>query len=118
MITKRYFVDKHGVETGRAQGAPGRGHIEAAKLLMPSLNAETEWYDPLFRAKFMRVAEDPDTRLLHIDAPYARSIDVLPNAQRRWVQAKQADQWKPVLNHQAFVETRDKARQVVGALID
>lgn len=117
MIVKRYFVDRDGVETGRAQGAPGGGHVEAARLLLPQLDAESEWYEPLFRLKFMRVAEDTEG-VLHLDAPYAASLEALPNAQRRWVKDKQAAGFAPVLNNRAFVEARDVAGAVVGRLLD
>lgn len=84
---------------------------------MPTINAETEWYDQLFKQKFMRVAEDPDSMHLHLDAPYARAIESLTNGQRRWVRDKQALGFTPVLNNRAFVESRDQAKAIVDKML-
>jgi hypothetical protein len=64
MADDRYFLDRHGAVTRRMQGAPGHGHIDIAKEVLPAqgivpVNNE-DHYRQMFRLRYARVVEYAD----------------------------------------------------------
>ena len=108
-ITKRYFLSKEGVVTGRMQGKPGNPHIEAASDILGPIVPGSDWYTQMFALKFARVAEDGDSKTLYVDAPYASEIRKLTKGQVAFIREKEKAGWTIVLNSQSFIATRDKA---------
>lgn len=106
-VTKRYFIDNHGVPTTRMQGKPGMSHYEIAKLLDARV-ANDDFYDQMFAMKYVRAAEDATTNTLWIDS----NNKPLTNGQRRYVRDMQADGWTVFINHREFLESRDPSAAV------
>ncbi len=63
-MSKRYFLDKSGAQTTRMQGRPGQGHIDIAKEVLPQhgiiARNNEDYYEQVFRLKFVRVVEHDD----------------------------------------------------------
>jgi len=63
----RYYLDKNGAVTRRAQGLPGEGHHEIAQEVLPKLGIVPKDYQDhyvqMFQLKFTRVVEHDDGRV-------------------------------------------------------
>lgn len=64
VMPQRYFLDKSAVRTTRMQGRQGKGHIDIAKEVLPqhgvSATGNQDYYEQMFRLKFVRVVEHDD----------------------------------------------------------
>lgn len=106
-ITKRYFLSKEGVATGRMQGKPGNPHIEAASDILGPIVPGSDWYAQMFALKFARIAEEGDSKTLHVDAPYASDRKKLAKGQVAFLREKEKAGWNIDFNNQNFITTRD-----------
>ena len=88
----RYFLDKHGAKTFRAQGRPGEGHVVIGEEVLTKHGVtpkdELDIYEQMFRLKYVRVVEY-DGRTLDIEFR-----GKLTSAQKRFVQAMEQQGWK------------------------
>jgi hypothetical protein len=84
-MSRRYFIDKFGAQTGRVQGPEGQGHIPAAREVLagegipPENDAQT--YAQMFRLKYARIVEHDDGR---VEVEHRRP---LTTHQRRFLQS-------------------------------
>ena len=79
----RYFLDKIGAKTFRLRGQPGDGHVDIAKEVLPQHGVKprsyADYYDQMFRLKFVRVVEHEDGK---VEIEYRGK---LTSAQKRFV---------------------------------
>ena len=87
----RYFLDKLGAKTFRAQGRPGEGHVVIGEEVLTKHGVtpqdERDVYEQMFRLKYVRVVEY-DGRTLDIEFR-----DQLTSAQKRFVQDMEQQGW-------------------------
>jgi hypothetical protein len=80
----RYFLDKNGAKTFRLRGEPGDGHVHIAKEVLPQHGVKplnyADYYDQMFRLKFVRVVEHGNGQ---VEVEYRGK---LTSAQKRFVE--------------------------------
>lgn len=108
-LSKLYFLDKKGVATGRLQGAPGQRHVEIATTILGPVDPGADFYAAMFRLKYIRMAEDNVSMILHVDTP-VRDFERLSIGQRRYLNDMSAKGWRIDFNNPEFIKGRDPAQ--------
>lgn len=113
-MTKRYFLDRNGVATGRLAGKPGHTHIDIARMVLADgefVPLAGDLYDQMFEHGFARVREDAEN-------VWVEHVRPLTKAQQRYLEEKKLQGRKQVhVNDQAFLESKEKRimRDVLGS---
>ena len=112
-MTKRYFLDKNGVATGRLAGKPGQTHIDIARTALAGGEYGPlvgDLYDQMFAHGFVRVREDAEN-------VWVEHVKPLTKAQQQYLEDKKFHERKQVhVNDRAFLESKEKKimRDVLG----
>ncbi len=89
----RYFLNKDGLKTFRAQGPPGAGHVEIAQEVLAQAGIKpvnlADHYTQMFQLKYARIVEHPDQVL---EVEYRGK---LTSAQERFVAEMRNKGWSP-----------------------